>query len=110
MTVAKNKNLFAVQADVCKALASPKRLEIIHLLSRSESHFASDLAEALGLAKANLSQHMRVLLQVGMVNSERKGNRVIYRIASPKIGEACQILREFIAERFARNGALLNDK
>ena len=106
----KNKQLFAVQADVCKALANAKRLEIIHLLAATERLSATELMGAMQMTKTNLSQHMRVLKQVGIVAGEREGTQVHYELASPKIGAACEILHDFLVERLERNGALAAGK
>jgi ArsR family transcriptional regulator, virulence genes transcriptional regulator len=106
----KDKELFAVQAEICKALANAKRLEIIHLLATKGRRFAADLMNEAGLTKTNLSQHMRVLKQAGIVTFEREGTQIRYELASPKIGEACETLHEFLVERLERNGRLAGEK
>lgn len=106
----KDKELFAVQAEICKALANAKRLEIIHLLATSEKQSAAELISQVGLTKANLSQHIRVLKQTGIVEFEREGTQINYRLASPKIGEACETLHEFLVERVTRHAALTGKK
>ena len=58
---ASDKELLSVQAEVCKALANEKRLEIINLLATKGQQFAAELMAGAGLTKTNLSQHMRVL-------------------------------------------------
>jgi ArsR family transcriptional regulator len=56
----KNKTLFELQSEVCKTLASPKRLEILNALKESEKT-VSELVEILGVPKANVSQHLAVM-------------------------------------------------
>ena len=103
----KDREVYVLHAEVCKALANPKRLEIIHALAAAGRLCASDLMRDVRLTKTNLSQHMRVLKLAGMVEAEREGVQVCYRLSSPKIGEACETLREFLSERLDRQGALV---
>ena len=105
-----DKEIFAAQAEICKALANAKRLEIIHLLATKGRQFAAELMTSAGLTKTNLSQHMRVLKQAGIVAFEREGTHIRYELASPKIGEACETLHEFLVERLERNGRLAAGK
>jgi len=105
----RDKEVFVLHAEVCKALANPKRLEILHTLAGEGRQCASDLMRATDLTKTNLSQHMRVLKLAGIVKSEREGVQVCYRLSSPKIGEACETLREFLFERLDRQGALVKE-
>lgn len=100
------KELFAVQAEICKALANAKRLEIIHFLGINGQQSAADLMKKVQLTKTNLSQNMRVLRQAEIVVASREGKQVSYRLASPKIGEACERLHEFLFERLKRQGLL----
>jgi ArsR family transcriptional regulator len=96
------REVFVWQAEVCKALANPKRLEIIHALAVGGRLCAAELLSAAELSKTNLSQHMRVLRSAGIVEAEREGVQVCYRLSSPKVGAACETLREFLAERAGR--------
>ncbi|MDP2689948.1 MAG: metalloregulator ArsR/SmtB family transcription factor, partial [Deltaproteobacteria bacterium] len=58
----KSKEIFELQAEICKTLANPKRLEIISALKDGELS-VGDLVERLGITKANVSQHLAVLRQ-----------------------------------------------
>jgi len=89
--------VFELQAEVCLALASPRRLQILGLLKEGERSVA-DMLERMGINKANLSQHLSVLKQKGLVMSRREGAAVYYRLASPRITEACSIMREVLLE------------
>jgi ArsR family transcriptional regulator len=104
-----DKRFFAVQVEICKALANEKRLAIVHLLAAENRQTATQLMETVGLTKTNLSQHMRLLRHSGMVVAEREGTRIFYELASPKIGNACEMLREFAIERLEENGALVRN-
>jgi ArsR family transcriptional regulator len=79
--------------ETIKALASERRLMILHWLKDPCSHFAPQLdgdlerdgvcalflAEKLGITQATLSAHMRLLLQSGLVRSKRVKQWIFYR-------------------------------
>ncbi len=102
------KQLFDMHAEVCKTLANPKRLEIIYALKDGELS-VGDLVEELGIPKANVSQHLAMLRQRGVVLSKREGVNVYYRISSPKIIEACALMRDVLMDRL-REGERLRKK
>lgn len=93
------KKIFEIQADVCKPLANAKRLEIIYALKDGERSVA-ELVKTLGLPKPNVSQHLAVLRACGVVKTRRKGVKIYYSIANPKIVKACTLLREVMIEEF----------
>ena len=94
-----------LHADVCKIFSHAKRLEIINALKKKELS-AGELIEKTGLAKANLSQHMSVLKAKGVVSTRREGVNSYYRIANPKIIQACNLMREVLMEQLQEKGQL----
>jgi len=56
------------------------------------------MVKAMGIAKANLSQHLSSMRQKGILIARREGTTVYYRLASPKITEACAAMREVLME------------
>jgi len=112
-----DKLCFERQAQVAKALANARRMEILHRLHTSAQPVeAAALLEELGISKANLSQQMSVLQGAGLVEAlrdagqsegaGREGSRVRYRLTSPKIGAACDLLREALFDRIEQEGEL----
>jgi len=89
-------DLFVRHADICKTLSSPKRLEILDALRGMAELTASQLLERMDISKANLSQHMAVLIQKGVVRSRREGINVFYRLSDERITTACDIMREVL--------------
>lgn len=90
--------LTALHASVCKGLADPKRLLIINAL-RDGERTVSELCDAANINQANASQHLAVLRDKGLVDSRREGQWVYYRVTSPKIVQAMDLLREVMAEQ-----------
>lgn len=97
--------LFKQQADICKTLADYKRLMILRELRDGEKS-VSQLVSALGLPQSNVSQHLAVLRERGIVTTRRQATTIYYRLANPKIGQACDLVREVLADQLSKNQAL----
>ncbi|MGB8360487.1 MAG: metalloregulator ArsR/SmtB family transcription factor [Acidimicrobiia bacterium] len=92
------QELERLYASVCKGLADPKRLLIINLLRDGEMS-VSDIYEFLELPQSNVSQHLSILRDKGLVTSRREAQFVYYSLSSPKIVEALDLLREVMADQ-----------
>lgn len=91
----------ALQAEVLKTLASARRLEILHALAR-EPREVSRIAAELRVSQPNVSQHLAVLRSTGLVEAERDGREVRYRLADPDVIVACSIMRGVLERRIRR--------
>lgn len=98
--------LFQHQASICKTLADTKRLMILHELRDSEAS-VGQLVSSLGLPQSNVSQHLAILRERGIVTTRREGTTIYYKLANPKIGEACDLVREVLADQLSQNQALV---
>lgn len=94
-----------LQAEVLKTLASPRRLEILHALARGPIEVGR-LAEAIGATQPNVSQHLAVLRASGIVEAERDGREVRYRLADPDVMVACGLMRSVLERRLTRLGVM----
>jgi ArsR family transcriptional regulator len=99
-------DLFVRHADICKTFSNPKRLEIIDSLRGRAELSASQLLGKIVVSKANLSQHMAVLVQKGVVKSRREGTNVFYSLSDHRITKACDIMREVLLSKI-RNDAMI---
>ena len=106
-TMKQNKTLFELQSEVCKTLASPKRLEIINALKDGEKT-VGELVDILGVPKANVSQHLAVMRHKGILKSRRDGVNIHYRIANPKVVQACVLMREVLTEQMKERSKLID--
>ena len=91
-----DESFYEIKARVISVLANAKRLEIVDLLAHEE-RTVSDLSGALDLAQATTSQHLAVMRKAGVVETRKEGNFVFYRLADPKIAEACGVMSRAIA-------------
>lgn len=96
--------VYRLQVEVLKTLANVRRLEIVHLLADGPRE-VSRLAEEMGISQPNVSQHLALMRAVGLVEAERDGREVRYRLADPEIIEACETMRGVLARRLARASA-----
>jgi ArsR family transcriptional regulator len=94
-----------LQAEVLKTLANPRRLEIIHRLAQGPCEVRR-LAEDLGAPQPNVSQHLAVLRSAGIVDAERDGREVRYRLSDPDVVVACAVMRGVLQRRLVRLGRL----
>ncbi len=94
------QELFQLHASVCKGLADPKRLLIINALRDGELA-VNEICAQLELAQANVSQHLSILRDKGLVRTRRDGQSVYYSLTSEKIITAMDLLREVMAEQVA---------
>jgi len=90
--------LYAEFARTSQALASERRLEIVDLLAQSPRRVEA-LASETGMTLANVSQHLQVLRNARLVEPERRGTAVIYRLASDAVVGLWLSLRDVSAER-----------
>ncbi|MDA8172235.1 MAG: metalloregulator ArsR/SmtB family transcription factor [Nitrospiraceae bacterium] len=92
-----SKTIFEIQAEICKTIASSKRLEIINALKSGEKS-VTELVDILGVPKANVSQHLAMMRHKGILKTRRDGVNIYYSIAHPKVIEACNMMREVMVD------------
>lgn len=73
-----------LKADVLSALAHPNRIRILEFLGRN-TRCNCEIAPALKLEQSNLSRHLRILTQAGILVSWREGTRVNFKVADDGI-------------------------
>lgn len=92
-----SKDFYRAHSEICKTIAHAKRLEILDTLRRGEMS-VNQIAEAMGVLPANVSQQLAVLRGAGVLETRREGTSVFYRIANPKILQAYDLMTEVMKE------------
>ena len=92
--------LYAEFATIGKALASAHRLELLDLLSQAERS-VDELAHETAQSLANTSAHLQVLRRARLVESDKRGLNVIYRLAAPEVFNLWRTLRDLGTARLA---------
>lgn len=93
------QQVFQLHADILKALAHPKRLEIVHLL-RDQTLTVTQIQDMLDLPQANLSQHLTILRSAGVVDSRKIGKQIFYRLSHKNFIKASDLLRKVLIEKY----------
>jgi ArsR family transcriptional regulator len=91
------EGIFEAHAKFCSTLAHEKRLRILHFMEDGE-HCVGDIAEELGVSPSNVSQHLRIMRDLGLVKARKKGTRVFYRLTSRKFIDGYRLIREGLNE------------
>jgi ArsR family transcriptional regulator, virulence genes transcriptional regulator len=93
-----DRSIYEMQAEICKTLTNPKRIEILNIL-KNEERTVTELVNALGASKANVSQHLAVMRHKGILTTRRDGVNIFYRVANPKVIDACALMKEVLFEQ-----------
>jgi DNA-binding transcriptional ArsR family regulator len=97
--------IFKLQAAISKTMANPLRLAILYFLKSGEKT-VNQLAELAGANQSNVSQHLALLRQRDIVKTRKIGSNVYYSVASPKISQACDMIREVLWEQLRQKQEL----
>ncbi len=97
--------LYPQFARVGHALASERRLELLDLLAQAPRHVEA-LAAETETSVASVSQHLQVLRHARLVETERQGTRVVYRLADGRVLDLWLALRAVAESRLAEVGEL----
>ena len=105
---AKTQALFDARAVIVKALAHPTRLFIVNELSKGE-RFVCELREEIGADISTVSKHLSVLKSAGIVEDDKRGLQVFYRLRVPCIMNFFGCVENVLQENARRQRALVNE-
>ena len=88
-------------ASYFQTLAEPTRLRILNFLRQGE-HNVGELAQLCGYTAANISRHLSLLTQQGLVERESRGTSVYYKIADDSVYALCDLVCDSIARQYER--------
>jgi DNA-binding transcriptional ArsR family regulator len=88
-----------------RAIAEPMRIKLIDRLRDGEA-CVGELVEASGASQQNVSKHLLVLLEAGIVGRSKRGNRVYYRIVDEGVFALCEQMCGTIEQQLAEIGSL----
>lgn len=80
-------------SEALKAMAHPLRLKILCLVGHDEL-MVQEIVEAVGTSQSNISQHLAVMRESGLLGSRKEANMVFYRIEDPRILKMIAMMRE----------------
>ena len=103
-----DKEIYRLHADFCKFMANPKRIEILFLLGEQEL-CVEEITEKMGIKIPNVSQHLSIMREKGVVATRRGGTKIFYKIANPKTLQACLIMRDAMIEQMEKSFRLMKE-
>lgn len=103
---ANDKARYAAQARVHKALAHPTRLFIVEELSRRE-RCVCELTDMIGVEMPTVSRHLSVLKAAGILEDDKRGVQVFYRLKAPCVMNFFRCVTEVRQAAIQREAALL---
>ena len=101
--------LYEVKAGLFKGLSHPLRIRLLELLADGQEHTVAELQAQTGLEASHLSQHLAVLRRNRLVDSDRRGSHVHYRLAHPEVAELLAVARRLLVDIVTTDGARLDD-
>ena len=96
-----NDQALEIVARRFAVLAEPMRLRLIQALFDGEKN-VTELVEATGGTQANISRHLSLLTQQGLVERESRGTSVYYKIADDSVYALCDLVCDNIARQYER--------
>jgi ArsR family transcriptional regulator len=102
------QTIFEIQAELCRAMGHPLRIEIMHLL-RGGPMNVNDIASATHTHQATISRNLATLRNAGIVTTRRDGINIIYQVANPKIMSVCDMMREVLSEQIGERSKILDE-
>jgi len=90
--------IYNMQSEISKTLANPIRLAILHSLRDGEKS-VNELTVILGISQSNLSQHLTLMRQKGILKTRKQGTSIFYCVTNPKINQACDIIRAVLLDQ-----------
>ncbi|NET37997.1 MAG: helix-turn-helix transcriptional regulator [Cyanothece sp. SIO1E1] len=85
-------------AEYFSVLGEPMRLRLLNLMRDGEK-CVQDLVEATETSQANVSKHLKVMLQAGILNRRNEGTSAFYSVADELIFELCNLVCDRLATR-----------
>ena len=99
------ERVFDSAAELFGVLATPLRLRILNAICTHEKS-VGDIMQAIESTQPNVSQHLKVLYQAGIVAKRRVGNQMYYRVQSEKAVQLCRTVCTQIAIELDDPGAI----
>ena len=102
----KKQLLFQKQAEIAKAIAHPLRVAIVDFLKDGEQ-CVCDIAERIGSERSNVSRHLSVMVNAGVLEYRKEGLKVIYELKTPCMLEFFSCVTSVLKQQAKKNEKLL---
>ena len=107
-SIATNRPISELKAELFRALAHPARIRVLELLSEGEQS-VSDMVPIVGIESSHLSQQLGGLRRAGLVTTRRQGTTVFYAIRDPLLVDLLVTAKRMLLNSLAESQGLLAD-
>lgn len=90
-----------------RVMAEPVRLRILQALDSEGEMSIGELTESLGLSQPNMSKHVKILIESGLVARRQEGNTVYCTICDDSVFELCDVVCSSLRDRLTAQSAVL---
>lgn len=94
-----------MHARMCRVFTNPNRLKILSLLMDQERS-AGDIEKLSGINQSNLSQHLSLMKNAGILKQRREGATIHYSLRDARIGQAFKLIRTILLDRLSEEGRM----
>lgn len=99
---------YNMYSELLKALSHPTRIAILELLKSEDQLCVCVINEALNLEQSNISQHLKVLKNCGILTSHKEGLKVMYQVVYPEVYDILALCNKILLEQHkSQAGGLL---
>ena len=98
--------LFEKQAEIAKAIAHPLRIAIVDFL-KDGPQCVCDIAEHIGSERSNVSRHLSIMVNAGVLGYRKEGLKVIYKLKTPCILDFFSCITTCLKQQATENEKLL---
>jgi DNA-binding transcriptional ArsR family regulator len=102
----KKQLLFQKQAEIAKAISHPLRIAVVDYLQNGEQ-CVCDIAEYVGSERSNVSRHLAVMVNAGILDYHKEGLKVIYKLKTPCILDFFSCVTNVLKKQAKENEKLL---
>ena len=106
MLTKKKQLLFEKQAEIAKAIAHPLRIAVVNFLKDGEQ-CVCDIAQHVGSERSNVSRHLSVMVNAGLLEYRKEGLKVIYRLKCACIVDFFSCVSRVLKQQVKDNKRLL---
>ena len=106
MTRPPESEIRELHAQICQAMADPTRIMLLYTLVDG-SRNVGELTHELSISQPNVSRHLKILRERGMVVATREGPNVVYALADKRIIKALDLMREVLGDQLAQRAQLV---
>lgn len=102
------QEIAVLHAELCSALAEPTRVLMLYLLADAPCN-VTELTQKLAIPQPNVSRHLKVLRDGGLVRATRQGPTVLYELADRRVIKALDLLRDVLRDRIQHSADLMDE-